>query len=99
MDSFDNAGLALGAWGAVQATSGGVAVALGGALRDAVTTLGAQGLLGPAMTGVGVGYSFVYHLEIALLFVTLAAIGPLVRSHGVRTAAPTGKFGLAEFPG
>jgi BCD family chlorophyll transporter-like MFS transporter len=99
LDTGGHAGLALGAWGAVQATAGGVAVALGGALRDAVTSLGAHGVLGPAMTGVGVGYSFVYHLEIALLFVTLAAIGPLVRSHRMTAAAHPGKFGLAEFPG
>ncbi|MFO1306541.1 MAG: PucC family protein [Burkholderiales bacterium] len=99
LDSGGHAGLALGAWGAVQASAAGIAVALGGALRDLVTTLAAQGLLGPAMTGQGVGYSFVYHLEIGLLFVTLAAIGPLVRTARRDEAGTTGKFGLAEFPG
>jgi MFS transporter, BCD family, chlorophyll transporter len=93
-------GLALGAWGAVVATSTGVAVGLGGALRDLVTRLAEHGALGPAMTGPEVGYSFVYHLEIGLLFATLVAIGPLVRS--VRTSGSstttTGKFGLNEFP-
>jgi BCD family chlorophyll transporter-like MFS transporter len=46
-----------------------------------------------------VGYSFVYHLEIALLFVTLAAIGPLVRAAPPRPRTPHERFGLAEFPG
>jgi BCD family chlorophyll transporter-like MFS transporter len=51
------------------------------------------------MTGPGVGYSFVYHLEIALLFATLVAIGPLVRIRAAPAARSTQSFGLAEFPG
>ena len=96
------AGLALGAWGAVQATTAGAAVALGGTLRDAVSALGQHGWLGTALSDPSVGYSVVYHLEIALLFGTLIAIGPLVRSPGraaPRPAAPPQPFGLAEFPG
>jgi BCD family chlorophyll transporter-like MFS transporter len=92
------AGLALGAWGAVQATAGGVAIALGGAIRDGVETLAAHGWLGSAMSEPQVAYSVVYHLEIALLFGTLIAIGPLVRPSGAHR--PSGqRFGLAEFPG
>jgi len=91
-------GLALGAWGAVQATAAGVAIALGGAVRDGVTTLGAQGVLGPALTGPQVGYGVVYHLEIALLFITLVAIGPLVRRPAPPAKPHPSKFGLAEFP-
>ena len=72
-------GLVLGAWGAVQACSGGLAIGLGGALRDGVTALASRGLLGDAMSGPGIGYSVVYHIEIALLFATLVALGPLVR--------------------
>ena len=95
-------GLAIGAWGAVQATSSGLAIALGGALRDLVAGLATQGVLGEAMAQPSVGYSFVYHLEILMLFATLVALGPLVRraDAGVqrpeRSAHP---FGLAEFPG
>lgn len=93
-----DSGLVLGAWGAVQACAGGLAIGLGGALRDGVAALAEQGLLGPALSGPAVGYSVVYHLEIALLFATLVAIGPLVRQHTTRP--PRGaKFGLAEFPG
>jgi BCD family chlorophyll transporter-like MFS transporter len=92
-------GLALGAWGAVQATAAGLAIALGGALRDLVGGLVAQGVFGPALTGPAVGYAAVYHIEILLLFATLAAIGPLVGSvDRARRRTPT-SFGLAEFPG
>jgi len=96
-------GLALGAWGATQATAAGVAIAAGGAIRDIVSTLSAQGALGEALMDPSIGYSFVYHLEIFLLFVTLAVIGPLARttSSNVTEAysLQNKKFGLAEFPG
>ncbi len=72
-------GLALGAWGAVQSTAAGLAMFFGGALRDVVTGLSAQGALGQAMTMPSVGYSVVYHVEMLLLFFTLVAIGPLVQ--------------------
>ena len=98
LESGDNNGLALGAWGAVQATAGGFAVGLGGCLRDAVEALGQLGWLGDAMSDPSVAYSVVYHVEIALLFGTLIAIGPLVRVTGAsrQTSQP---FGLAKFPG
>ena len=38
-------GLALGTWGAVQATAAGVGIALGGGIRDAVTSLASGGAL------------------------------------------------------
>jgi BCD family chlorophyll transporter-like MFS transporter len=99
-DTNDMRGLALGAWGAVQACAAGAAVALGGALRDVVGSLAQQGLLGPALTGPGTGYSFVYHLEIAFLFATLVAIGPLVRTNAAEgRSRPAATFGLAKFPG
>lgn len=91
-------GLALGAWGAVQATAAGLGVAAGGAMRDVVNGLSEAGLLGPALSGADAGYSFVYHIEIGLLFAALVAIGPLAR-HAVRHSSPPAtKFGLAEFP-
>jgi BCD family chlorophyll transporter-like MFS transporter len=92
-------GLALGAWGAVQASAAGAAIALGGALRDLVSGLAAAGALGPALDGPATGYSFVYHVEIALLFACLVAIGPLVRRSGASRRDVSSKFGLAEFPG
>lgn len=91
-------GLALGAWGAVHATSAGLAIALGGAIRDAIGSLASAGALGSALAAPSTGYVVVYHIEIALLFATLAAIGPLVQpSPSARTDAQQ-KFGLAEFP-
>jgi BCD family chlorophyll transporter-like MFS transporter len=90
-------GMALGAWGAVQATSAGLSIALGGLLRDLVSGLAIDGQLGPVLSYAGVGYSAVYHFELLLLFATLVAVGPLVRL--ARSSSNTNsKFGLAEFP-
>jgi len=72
------AGLVLGVWGSVQATAAGLAMGFGGVLRDAVAALAATQSLGEALTGPAIGYGAVYLIEITLLFVTLAAIGPLV---------------------
>jgi BCD family chlorophyll transporter-like MFS transporter len=72
-------GLALGAWGAVQATAAGLAIAAGGLLRDLVAHLAAAGALGEALASDVTGYGTVYLVEILLLFVTLAVLGPLVR--------------------
>jgi len=99
LESTENNGLALGAWGAVQASAAGLAIALGGALRDVVSGLAMQGALGPVLTGPAVGYSVVYHIEIVLLFATLVAVGPLVRSARPVRAPAAVKFGLAELPG
>lgn len=90
-------GVALGAWGAVQASAAGVAIALSGAIKDAVARLSAEGVLGPAFDSPSSAYNTVYHIEILLLFATLVALGPLAgkRRHNVDTA----NFGLAEFPG
>ena len=76
-------GLALGAWGAVQATCAGTAIALGGLLRD---------LIGRD------GYAFVYSCEIVLLLATLIALGPLVRPRSDLSPRTRQPFGLAEFP-
>ncbi|MFN7550824.1 MAG: BCD family MFS transporter [Pseudomonadota bacterium] len=72
-------GLALGIWGAVQATAAGGATALSGLLRDGFDGLAAAGLLGETLATPATGYGVVYNLEIVLLFATLAALGPLVR--------------------
>ena len=92
-------GLALGAWGAVQATCAGIAIGLGGAIRDAVSLAAVHGALGPALASPATGYSFVYHIEMYLLFATLVALGPLVRRSGPAPGTTPVKFGLAELPG
>jgi BCD family chlorophyll transporter-like MFS transporter len=86
----DHAGLALGAWGAVQSLAAGLAVAAGGLIRDGVAALGAHGQLGGALGNPAAGYGIVYHVEILLLFATLVALGPLVRSTRVPTHPPSG---------
>ncbi len=91
-----DSGLALGAWGAAQATATGIAVALGGGLRDLFGAYAMQGAFGPGMATPFAGYSFVYHLEIGLLFLTIVVIGPLVRTRTLTT--PAHSFGLSEFP-
>jgi len=96
-------GLVVGTWGAVQATSAGAAMAVGGALRDGVSVLAMSGALGEALVTPITAYSFVYHLEIYLLFVVLVALGPMVRASRLSAPAhhntPSTPFGLAQLPG
>ena len=75
----DQAGLALGAWGAVQATAAGVAMALSGTIRDLVnlTADATGGLWG--LPGFANGYMTVYALEIMLLLIAIVASIPLLR--------------------
>jgi len=88
-------GMVLGAWGAVQATAAGLAMVLGGVLRDLVGGLAQSGWLGHALNSPVTGYSFVFHFEMYLLFVVLVALGPLA----ARDRAPPRRIGLAEMPG
>jgi BCD family chlorophyll transporter-like MFS transporter len=92
-------GIALGAWGAVQAGAAGLAILFAGLVRDGVGGMAMQGRLGVALADPSTGYGVVYHLEILLLFITLVAIGPLVRSTSGDRRRPSSKFGLAEMPG
>ena len=66
----EQVGLAMGAWGAVQATSAGLAMALGGLLREVL-----QGPLGTQAS-----YTSVYALELLLLILTVLAMAPLARN-------------------
>jgi BCD family chlorophyll transporter-like MFS transporter len=97
-------GLVIGTWGAVQATSAGAAMALGGALRDGVSVLAMSGALGEVLVTPITAYSFVYHLEMYLLFVVLVALGPMLRAsrmaaRAASTTATHPPFGLAQLPG
>lgn len=69
-------GLALGAWGAVQASAAGLAVALGGIVRDLVAAHG-QGVA--MLASPAAGYTVVYTIEIVLMLATVAAMLPLLR--------------------
>ena len=92
----NDSGLALGAWGAVQATSVGLAIAASGGMRDVVSHLAMSGKLGPAMINAATGYSFVYHIEIAFLFASLLAVGPLVRRVSTTELASDGNLNLTQ---
>lgn len=96
LGSDEEKGLALGAWGAVQATAAGVAIAAGGAVRDYASHLATEGHLGDALSEPVIGYSVVYHFEILLLFAALVALGPLVS--GARQESQGGTFALQDFP-
>ena len=61
-------GLALGAWGAVQATAAGIAIAVSGIIRDVIDSIYQAPL----------GYNCVYALEIVMLFATIITMAPLV---------------------
>ncbi len=91
-------GIAIGAWGAVQATAAGLGIAFGGLIRDGVNSY--VGIVtDQAISAPLAGYAVVYHLEIALLFAGLIAIGPLVgRDRYLKPEHPM-PFGLAELPG
>jgi len=91
-------GLALGAWGAAQATAAGLSTAIGGGVRDLVNTAATNGHLGVALDNPATGYSVVYHIEILFLFITLVALGPLVRTVTTNRERGAGKFGLADLP-
>jgi MFS transporter, BCD family, chlorophyll transporter len=99
----EQAGLALGAWGAVQATAAGVAVALGGVLRDVAGAFASQGWFGPALSGPGTGYAFVYAIEIVLLLGTAWMMRSLLRGaaseHPQGRASPAGPPGAFKLPG
>jgi len=94
-----DSGILVGAWGAVQATAIGVSLLLGGVIKNGVNMLAAEGLLGPAMDTAASGYLVVYHLEIGLLFVCLAVLGPLTGHRYRQTEEEDVRFGLAELPG
>ncbi|MEM6511508.1 MAG: BCD family MFS transporter [Pseudomonadota bacterium] len=96
--SGSNSGIALGAWGAVQATATGVAIAVGGVLRDLISELASSGVLGSAFAGPSIGYTFVYHVEVMLLFATLVVIGPIAAFTHQSDHKEKPRFGLAEFP-
>jgi BCD family chlorophyll transporter-like MFS transporter len=91
-------GMAIGAWGAVNTLASGIAISLGGLIRDVISDIAKNGYLGEALTNPATGYQFVYHIEIYLMFATLVALGPLVMYQSKQRALKS-KFGLAELPG
>ena len=72
----ERVGLALGAWGAVQATAAGAGIALGGVIRDVILGLPGFSTISPEMP-----YVPVFALEMIFLVVALIVATPLVRLH------------------
>jgi BCD family chlorophyll transporter-like MFS transporter len=74
----EQSGLALGAWGAVQASAAGIGIAAGGILRDLLLGLHSDKFFGPANA-----YVAVYAIEILLLVATIIVLAGVAR--GTRT--------------
>ena len=70
----DQTGLALGTWGAVQASAAGLAMALGSIIRDAIASTAPQNAWATATA-----YDVVYLIEVLLLIATLVTMLPLMR--------------------
>lgn len=97
-----SAGMALGAWGAVQASAAGLGIALGGLIRDGMTQIAMSSAMGTTLADRGTGYGAVYTLEVVLLLVTLLVLGPIVgKAIGltqINDANAQKGLGLREFP-
>jgi BCD family chlorophyll transporter-like MFS transporter len=78
----DQVGMAMGAWGTVQATAAGAGAALAGIIRDLVS---ARALPMPWPLAAN-GYIAVYMIEIWLLLATLIAVMPLLRAPAASNA-------------
>ena len=94
-------GLALGAWGAAQATGAGLAIAIGGATRDIVNAFALNNSLGASLNSEATGYLFVYHIELTLLVVTLVMLSPLIKSarnKEIKSNQKSARIGVADFP-
>jgi BCD family chlorophyll transporter-like MFS transporter len=81
----EDRGLALGAWGAAQATSAGLAIALSGFINDVGGALAMAGAFGDTLADPVTGFTLVYGCEVLLLLATIIAIGPLSRRRRVST--------------
>ena len=93
-------GFILGSWGAAQAIGAGLGIAVGGILRDVVNKIAFSGYLGSTFENNSIGYIFVYHLEILLIFITLIALGMLSQEINKRKIKDHAQksFGLTEIP-
>lgn len=68
-------GLALGAWGAAQATAAGIGVALAGVVRDIIV-----GLQGTTGNGAHVPYNAVFMIEGVTLIIAIIVMWPMIGS-------------------
>ncbi|MEM9330727.1 MAG: PucC family protein [Pseudomonadota bacterium] len=75
-------GLSLGTWGAVQTTSAGIAIAIGGVIRDVLHTGNIDG------TASATPYVAVFSFEAALLLLAIIVTLPL-RKYGIEAVSAT----------
>ena len=94
-----DSGILVGTWGAVQATAIGASLLMGGVIKNGINLFALEGALGPAMDTAAAGYMVVYHIEIGLLFVCLAVLGPLTGRRYRQEYSSEIRFGLGEMPG
>ena len=71
-------GLALGTWGAVQATAAGLGVAIAGILRDVILSVSEQGSI-----AAHVPYNAVFMIEVVFLILACATLIPLLGNSAV----------------
>ena len=81
--SRDQIGLALGTWGAVQATSAGIGVALAGIVRDAILAAPTE-----ATTAAHAPYNAVFLIEIVFLVLACTTLLPMLAKHVRQRTAP-----------
>lgn len=93
-----SSGLALGAWGAVQASCAGAGIAFGGLIRDGIAYFALREGLGQTLAYRATGYATVYVIEIMLLLVALVVLGPVIGLHLENRKMASEGFGLSEFP-
>ena len=84
-------GLALGAWGAVQATAAGIGIASAGVLRDLIL-VGSSG----ADATSAAPYIAVFSIEIIMLIVAFVVLGPIMRRRATSRTAPEGQTAYAN---
>ena len=91
-------GFAIGAWGAVQATSLGIALCTGAGMSELIPALGHAGVLGERFTHPAAGYNVVYSMEIVLLVAMVVAAWPLAGKTRKQSGSPesSSRFGLAD---
>lgn len=93
-----SAGVALGAWGAVQASCAGLGIALGGLIRDGMAFVALHDGLGATLAYRATGYGTVYSIEILLLLATMVVLGPVIGLGRDADEIENKRFGLSEFP-
>ncbi|MFP4647839.1 MAG: BCD family MFS transporter [Halorhodospira sp.] len=75
----EQSGVAIGAWGAAQASALGISLAIGAGLSELVPALAEVGQLSETFLHPAAGYSVVYAIEIVLLLAMVFVAWPLTR--------------------